>query len=702
MALKSYIKKIFSTKKKKNKKRRTNSKKTGNTRKNYGSTGKSSAKKKVSTANSRLAVYPSYRRGQHRSLKQKIFIFLFKISLLGAVIVAIIIGAVMVSLPPIDKLNKLNKSQSILIKSEDGEIIGSFGDVYGEYIPYSELPRSLIDAVVATEDRSFFQHFGIDPIGLARATITNISAGRVVQGGSTITQQVAKNVFLTPERTLSRKFREILLAFKLEYKFSKQEILSIYLNRVYLGSGTYGIDAAAKRYFEKSARDLNLAESAIIAGLLKAPSRYAPNRNPKNSQKRANQILVNMKNAGYLNDNQLRKAQLKLNSSMKNRKPNSQNSLYFADWIVDRIPEYVGNINEDLVVITTLNPDWQNIAEKSINEIIEKNGKKLHVQQAALISMSPDGAVRSMMGGTSYAESQYNRVTQAQRQPGSAFKMFVYLAGLEGGFFPESLVVDEPINVPLASGKTWRPKNYSHKYKGTMTVKEALTESINTVAVQISEAVGYDKVINVARRLGVTSEIPRLPSIALGAVEISLLEITNAYAHLANNGRIISPYGILEIRDTKNKVIYKRPPPRRGAVLSSNNVAMMNEMLMDVITKGTGRAANIGRSAAGKTGTTSDYRDAWFIGYTPDLVTGVWVGNDDNSPMKKVTGGSLPARIWREYMKQSLAKVPAHQLNISPDSRTDLPWLTDGQNENSSGASVELGTSFWEKLDNIR
>lgn len=620
------------------------------------------------------------------------------------------------TLPDIDELNTFKKTPSILIKAENGAIVGSFGDIYGEYIKYSEFPSSLIDAVVATEDRNFYHHFGIDPLGLARAMFVNVRAGHVVQGGSTITQQVAKNVFLTPERNLLRKVKEMMLALKLEARYSKKDILSIYLNRVYLGAGSYGVDAAARRYFDKSARELSLSESAIMAGLLKAPSRYAPTSNPAKSRERALVVLSNMEDAGYLTQAQAAKAKADLNKAMSGRKRHTQSSQYFADWVIDQIPEYVGDIREDLVVITTLDPDRQAMADKAITEVMDKDAAGLNASQAALVSMTPDGAIRAMVGGRSYAESQYNRAAQAFRQPGSSFKLFVFLAGLEAGLHPDSVVEDQPISVKVAGGY-WKPKNYTHKYLGEIPLHEAVAQSVNTVAVQVAQQAGFENVVRMARRLGISSDMEPLPSIALGATEVTLLEMTNAYAHLAAEGSIVYPYGIVKILSRRGEVMYEHDETSHSAVLSRGVVGQMNEMLKGVIAEGTGRGAQIGRDAAGKTGTTSDYRDAWFMGYTPALVTGVWVGNDDNTPMKKVTGGMLPARIWRQYMSAALAGVPAESLptggggwfDAGPPQGQFLPWQDGGppgelpeSEEDQVGKrprkQLELGPSFWDKL----
>jgi len=597
-----------------------------------------------------------------------------RVILFGGLALTLVLLWSYLTLPSIDNLNKFTKTPSILIKSEDGQIIGSFGDLYGDYISFDELPSSLVDAVIATEDRNFYHHHGVDPLGMLRAAFADIRAGHLVQGGSTITQQVAKNVFLTSERSFIRKFKEMMLAIKLERRFGKQDIMSIYLNRIYLGAGSFGVDAAAHRYFGISARELTLSESAVMAGLLKAPSRFAPTSNPALSRKRAEQVLLNMEDAGYLTKTQTGKARAELAKTMNGRKRSPQSTLYFADWIMDQIPDYIGNVQQDLVVTTTLRPAWQSIAEKAINDVMDKEGESHDAEQAALLSMTPDGAVRAMIGGRSYAESQYNRATQALRQPGSSFKLFVYLAGLESGLTPSSMVEDKPVSVPIYNG-VWRPKNYTNKYLGEITLKQAVTNSVNTVAVQVAQRVGTGRVITMARRLGITSDLDPVPSIALGATEVSLLELTNAYAHLAADGAMVYPYGIVKIDTSKGEPLYVREESGGGRVLRSDIVGMMNEMLMSVVENGTGKAARIGRPIAGKTGTTSDYRDAWFMGFTPHLVTGVWVGNDDNTPMKKVTGGMLPASIWHNYMMAALASTPVKSIPTG-GAPEPLPWQT--------------------------
>jgi len=562
------------------------------------------------------------------------------------------------TLPDITTLADVKKTPSIIIKSEDGKVVGTYGDIYGNYIPYSRLPVNLINAVVATEDRNFFHHHGIDPWGLLRAGVTDIRAHHLVQGGSTITQQVAKNIFLSPERTLKRKIQEVLLALELERRYSKQEILTIYLNRVYMGAGNYGVDSASKRYFGHSVVNTTLSEDAMLVGLLKAPSRYAPTNNADLSEARATQVLLNMKAAGYLTDAQVGAAEESYGDEDSSYRDNHNfGAFYFSDYVLSLLPQDLINMKEDLVITTTLNVKWQQEAEDAVNAIMDKNGKAKKASQAALLAITPDGGIRAMVGGRNYRASQFNRVTQGLRQPGSSFKLFVYLAALENGYLPDSQMVDQPINV----GK-WHPRDYTGKYMGPVTLRTAFSESLNSVAVQLSEAIGRDKVIEMARRLGITTPMEADPSIALGTNEVTLYDMTKAYAQVATDGVSVQPYAITHIETADGRKLFERVSPTTVEVLRDSTVKMMNDLLIAVTEEGTGKGARFGRPIAGKTGTTSDYKDAWFIGFTPQLITGVWVGNDDTTPMKKVSGGSLPASIWRAYMAAATRDLPVASI----------------------------------------
>jgi penicillin-binding protein 1A len=560
------------------------------------------------------------------------------------------------TLPDTNQLTVAERRPSVTVLAADGSTIATFGDLFGQPLTLKEMSPWLPKAVVATEDRRFYSHFGIDPIGLARAIFTDARSGHFVQGGSTITQQLAKNVFLTPEHSLSRKVREALLALWLEHRFSKDQILEIYLNRVYLGAGTFGVDAAAHRYFGKSAAKLNLYESAVIAGLLKAPTRFNPTRDKEAAAGRAAQVLGLMVETGAIDQPAAAAAEksgVELNAVQVAR-PGTR---YFADWVADQVRDFAGTADRDLTVRTTLDSRMQGAAEAVIADVLTHHAMKDVVSQGALVAMATDGAVRAMVGGRDYNESQFNRATQAQRQPGSAFKPFVYLAGIEAGLRPDDRFVDGPIQIG-----NWRPHNYTNRYLGEMTVAEGLAQSVNTIAVQVAQRAGIANVIAVANRLGITSELARDASIALGTNEVNLLELVSAYAPFANGGNGVLAYGIVEIRDSAGKTIYSRTGNGPGQVIPPDEVGVMNEMLEGVIGHGTGKAAALPRPAAGKTGTTQDYKDAWFIGYTADLVAGVWLGNDDNTPMDKVTGGSLPAPVWKSFMLAATQGMPARPL----------------------------------------
>ncbi len=577
-------------------------------------------------------------------------------ALWGVIVLGVGIGYFALTLPSTADLTLAERRPSLTVVAADGSLIATYGDLFGEPIRLNEMPKYLPQAVIATEDRRFYSHFGIDPLGLLRATIANVSAGRVVQGGSTITQQLAKNLFLTPERTIRRKIQETLLALWLEERFTKDQILEIYLNRVYLGAGTYGVDAAARRYFAKSAREVSLFEAAVIAGLLKAPTRFSPAIDHERAANRAHQVLANMIDAGFLTAPQAAAAEGQRTQLARviGLRPGNR---YFADWIAGQVASFTGMGSRDVTVVTTLDSRLQSAAERAIANTLTREGAKAEASQGALVAMNPDGAIRALVGGRDYGESQFDRATQALRQPGSAFKPFVYLAALEHGTRPTDHFVDQPIQIG-----TYQPHNYTNRYLGDITVSQAVAESINTVAVQVLERVGVDNVIAAAHRLGITSELGRDASLALGTSDVSLIELTAAYAAFASGGLGAWPYGIVEVRDRSGEVIWQRMGSGPGQVISPETAGEMNQLLAGVIARGTGRAAQIDRPAAGKTGTTQDYRDALFVGYTADLVAGVWFGNDDNSPMNKVTGSTLPARTWRAFMVEATAGEPIKPL----------------------------------------
>jgi penicillin-binding protein 1A len=574
----------------------------------------------------------------------------------GAVLGAGVVAYYARDLPDIDVLAKPARQPNITVLAADGTTIASLGNQYGEPVSLEDLPPYLPRAVLAIEDRRFYSHFGIDLVGTLRALVVNLRAMRIVQGGSTITQQLAKNLFLSPDRTLKRKIQETLLALWLEHRFTKDQILTVYLNRVYFGAGCYGIDAAARRYFGKPAKNVTLFEAAMLAGLLKAPSRYAPTRAFDLTQQRADQVLTAMVDAGFIDAARAKAA--RESPAMFVPPPVAGAGVrYFTDWVVDQIDSYLGGINRDLVVRTTLDSRLQRLAERDVAEELKTAGKTAGASQAAVVVLSPDGAVRAMVGGRDYVESQFNRATQSLRQPGSAFKIFVYLAALEAGMSPIDRVLDAPVNV-----HGWSPANYNNKYMGEVTLADALAHSLNTAAVRVAEKVGVPRIIDVAEKLGITSPLNPDLSLALGTSEVRLTELTAAFATLANDGVGVWPFGITEIKDWRGRRLYVRSGSGPGRVVPERLVGPMSQMLEQVVTEGTGEAAALDRPAAGKTGTSQDFRDAWFIGYTADLVAGVWVGNDDGTPMKRVTGGRLPAAIWHDFMTAALAGVPPRPL----------------------------------------
>jgi penicillin-binding protein 1A len=552
-------------------------------------------------------------------------------------------------LPAMTNWEVPDRPPNVKVLASNGELIANRGDTGGEPIKISTLPPYVKEAVIAIEDRRFYSHFGVDPIGILRAVFTNLSGGRVSQGGSTLTQQLAKNLFLKPDRTFERKVQEVILSLWLEARYSKDEILELYLNRVYLGAGVYGIDAAAHRYFGKPAQKLNLAEAAVIAGLLKAPSRYSPATDVSAAKARSLVVLAAMQDAGFISEDQKDTAAFVKIDPVK--PPAAGSGGYAADWVADLVPGFVGKVKGDLVVETTIDMRLQSEAAKALEDGLAKDGKTLRVSQGALVSMDADGAVRALIGGRNYETSQFDRAVDAKRQPGSSFKPFAYLAALERGYTPETVRIDQPV----AFGN-WRPQNYGGTYHGPVTLTTALSHSLNTVAAQIGMEVGPKAVVEVAHRLGVKSELQAVPSIVLGTSEVSVLEMAGAYAPFANGGYGVLPYVIKRIKNADGKVLYERKGNGPGAVISATYVGMMNAMLRETVRQGTAtRAAIKGWDVAGKTGTSQDYRDAWFIGYTATMVTAVWLGNDDSSPMRSNTGGGLPAQIWQKYMTAALS-----------------------------------------------
>jgi penicillin-binding protein 1A len=537
------------------------------------------------------------------------------------------------------------REPGMILLASNGEVIAERGTFFGDEIRIDELPAYVPEAVIAIEDRRFRGHFGIDPIGLGRAALANFRAGRIVEGGSTISQQLAKNLFLKPERTVQRKLQELILAIWLEAKYSKDDILQLYLNRVYYGAGATGIEKAAQKYFRKSARGLTLGEAAILAGVLKAPATYNPINHPQAARARANQVIRDMVEAGFITADEADEA-MNRPAAVKPVEYISA-SHYLVDWVAEQIPDLIGELNQSIIVETTLDQNLQGIAEKAVRQRVIKEGAKLNVSQGAAVVLDMRGAVLAMVGGKSYIRSQFNRAVKAKRQPGSSFKPFVYLTALNQGMTPDSVQIDEPVRIG-----DWEPENYKRQHLGRVTLKKALALSLNTVAAKLAVQVGPENVVTTAHRLGINSELVPNASIALGTSEVTLLEMTSAFAPFANGGSAVVPYVVTRIISRDGKIIYERQGDGLGLVVDSWSLGAMNLMLREVVRSGTGRRAQIeGQDIAGKTGTSQDYRDAWFLGYSAYLVGGVWVGNDDNSPTGKVTGGSLPAAIWKDIME---------------------------------------------------
>jgi penicillin-binding protein 1A len=561
--------------------------------------------------------------------------------------VLLFVGWCLVRLPVDGGMAAEAAPASLLLEDTHGEAFAARGVLRGEPIRADRLPQPLADAVVAIEDRRFREHGGIDLRGIARAFWRNTSAGRLREGGSSITQQLARLQYLSQERSLTRKTQEVLIALWLERQLPKDEILARYLSSAYFGAGAWGADAAARRYFGKGAGELSLAEAAMLAGLIRAPSQLAPTRNPEGARRRAELVLAAMVETGRATEADAAAARA-APPALRAPPEMTAGRGWFADWAEADARRLLGPVPLDLAARTTLDPQLQDIAERVVATWLEREGARVDASQAALVALAHDGAVLAAVGGRDYAASQFNRITQARRQPGSLFKLFVYAAAIEAGFAPDTPVVDQPVRIG-----TWEPQNFGGRNRGRTTVREAFAQSINTVAVQLSENVGRDRVAEMARRLGLRSELPPVPSIALGAAEATLLEMTGAFASVAA-GRRVEPH-VLRAMRARDRALYTRPDPTAegSPPLSPQLQQHLLDLLVSAVRDGTGRAARLDRPVAGKTGTTQEHRDAWFIAFNADVVVGVWVGNDDNTPMAGVTGGDLPARIWRDFVVEA-------------------------------------------------
>jgi penicillin-binding protein 1A len=617
------------------------------------------------------------KRGLLRLLPWEIRLAVLAILYLGPpllLVATITLAYYTVRIPDPMALRLKEHAPAVRVLARDGSLLSERGG--GDaYVPIDLLPRHLIDAVVATEDRRFFKHWGLDPVGMIRAALTNVSQGRVAQGGSTLTQQLAKNLFLGSERTWTRKLEELVLALWLEARLGKRNILELYLNRVYFGAGAYGIETASQRFFARSARDVTLAEAALLAGLLKAPSKYSPASNPPMARDRANIVLAKMVEAGLLSAEEGEKAAHDAPRFSQSLQRGQSGVDYAVDAVLERLPSLVTAPASAIVIETTIDGNLQRRAQALVHAALTNDANGASAGQAGLVLMDPDGAIRVLIGGRSYAESQFNRALKARRQPGSAFKMFVYLAALESGLEPGSPVLDLPI---LGSG--YSPRNEGAGYRGAVTLRDALAQSMNAAAARLNMSVGPRKTVALARRLGIRSELRADASLALGTSEVTLLELTGAYGVLANGGQALDAHIVRRVRTTSGTVLFERRSEPANVLVAPAHVAAMNDMLGAVLVSGTGkRAALPGHPAAGKTGTSQDFRDAWFVGYTAHLVGGVWVGNDDGRSMNKVMGGSLPARLWHDTMLMAHeGRAPASLPGLGPPPPPSIASLVTG------------------------
>lgn len=580
------------------------------------------------------------RRSSKRTGK---FYLVLKICGIGFALLVFYLGFCLITLPDMDAAINRTRLPSTTILAENGNEVQSFGTVYSEIIRSEELPQYVIDAIVWTEDRRFYEHFGFDVVSFTRAMITNLFAGRFAQGGSTLTQQVAKNLFLTNKKTINRKTQELLLAFWLEHKFTKEQILTLYLNRVYFGNGAYGIEAASQKYFQKTSRDLNILEAAVLAGMLKAPSRYNPIASKTRALERAKVVLNIMRENNLLSNKDYLRA---LEMPLGDEKPSKvKNGAYFADFALSEISARIGEQESDIYALTTLDQDLQEKASAILQKEIAA-AKDKNVSQGAVVILDKNGAVRALVGGVNYNQSQFNRAVQALRQPGSAFKFFVYLTAIHQGLTPKDIIEDKPLII-----KDWRPENHDKKYYGEVTLREAFAKSLNLAAIRLAQKVGVKQIAQLAKKLGISTPLENDLSLALGTSSVKVIDMAAAYATVANGGFAVFPYSVEEIYTNDGFQLYQRDSDENRRLLSEEETILMKKLMREVLKTGTGRSAALGREAFGKTGTSQDHRDAWFVGFDDNLICAVWIGNDDNSPMKGVYGSGLPAKIWKKIMQ---------------------------------------------------
>ncbi len=594
---------------------------------------------------------------------------------LGLLVVAGIATAVLLEaqdLPGFDEMKTSQNGQTIVVRASDGTELVALGPSYGKWLRYDQIPDVMKGAIISTEDRRFRQHFGIDPIGVARSLVVRAQSGHWRQGGSTLTQQLARTIFLNNNRTFGRKGREALLAMALEWRFSKDQILELYLNKVYFGGGAYGVDAASRKFFNHSALQLSLPEAAIIAGLVKAPSHYSPTADADAAIKRAHVVLSVMADAGAITSEQANAADL---DAVHIAPDAAQNSVrYFTDWALPQLDTLLPDNKEPIEVWTTLDIHMQNAATKAMLDQVPKGA------QGALVSLDRDGAVLALIGGTDYVTSNYNRAIKAMRQPGSAWKLFVYLAALESGVKPDDPVTDKPVNIA-----GWSPQNSGRSYAGQIDVRTAFAYSKNTVAAQLGQQVGFFAVADMARRFGITTPINTVPAMVLGTNDVRVIDMTRAFAGVAARGTSVEPYGIAKVTTTDGRMLYEHPTAQGQTLVAPYVAAGMTDLLQTAVTIGTGKAAQIGRPVAGKTGTTSSNKDGWFLGFSSGITTGVWMGRDDAKPVPGLQGGTAPARAFAQYMRVAVAARPVEQF----DTQAKLPEFQVEPDDEANMANPE-------------
>jgi penicillin-binding protein 1A len=600
-----------------------------------------------------------------RKWLRRFFVWGFALAILGAASLAVAVGLQARSMPGFEELKSSQAGQMIVVRARDGTELVSLGPSYGKWLSHDQIPAIMRQSMVAVEDRRYYSHIGVDPIGLARAVYLHLTTGKPIRATSTISQQLARTVFLNNSRTVGRKLREGVIALALEWKFSKEEILELYLNKVYFGGGAYGVDAASRKFFGHPGTTMSTSEAAIVAGLVKAPSHYSPTADREAAIDRAKVVLGLMQTNGVVS---MAEAQEVDFGAVKFAAESGHNSVrYFTDWALPHLDLLLGDNSEPIEVWTTLDPALQSAATAAIQNNAPGGA------QGALVSMDRDGAVLAMVGGTDYVSSNYNRAVNAVRQPGSAWKLFVFLAALEAGYTPSDEVVDEPVTI-----EGWSPRNSSGAYAGKIDVRTAFAYSKNTVAAQLGNEVGFSTVAGMARRFGISTPISTVPSMVLGTNEVRLIDMTRAFASVSAKGQAVEPYGISKVETTGGRVLYQRSQPNGGLLVPAYVAAGITDLLQSAVAAGTGSAAQIGRPVAGKTGTTQSNKDGWFLGFSSGITTGVWMGRDDSKPVPGLQGGQAPARAFASYMKVAVAKRPVEKF----DTEMTLPaWQLEPDDE---------------------